>query len=91
MQRLAGWITFEWLGVESPYQRQGIGRWLLSEQLRRQAQRGIANAILWTEPDNRAMRRIGECWALAMGQNVGCLRTPFSSRAKRAGRPLPIK
>lgn len=66
----AGWITFEWLGVESPYQRQGIGRWLLSEQLRRQAQRRIANAIFWTEPDNRAMRHIGE--SLGFGYGPEC-------------------
>lgn len=66
----ADWITFEWLGVEPPYRRQGIGRWLLSEQLRRQARRGIANAILWTEPDNRAMRRIGE--SLGFGYGPEC-------------------
>jgi GNAT superfamily N-acetyltransferase len=54
------WITYEWLGVESPYQGRGIGRWLLAEHLRRQARRGVKRAIFWTETDNRAMRRVGE-------------------------------
>ena len=56
----ADWITIEWLGVEPPYRRRGIGRWLLSEQLQRQARRGVTRVILWTEPDNRAARQIGE-------------------------------
>jgi GNAT superfamily N-acetyltransferase len=49
-----------WLGIEPLYQRHGLGRWLLNEQLRRQAQRGVRNAILWTESDNRAMRQLAE-------------------------------
>jgi len=64
----AEWITVEWLGVEPPYQRQGIGRWLLSEQLRRQAQRGIRKAVFWTEPDNVA--------ALCVGESLGFRRGP---------------
>lgn len=34
------WITVEWLGVEEAYQRQGIGRLLMQEQMRFHAQRG---------------------------------------------------
>jgi GNAT superfamily N-acetyltransferase len=56
----ADWITIEWLGVEPPQRRQGIGRWLLSEQLRRQAERGVTQAILWTKLENRAARRLSE-------------------------------
>jgi GNAT superfamily N-acetyltransferase len=65
------WITFEWIGVEPGYQRKGMGRWLLSEQLRRQAGRGITNAILWTETKNlpalelnhsMGFKPVFECW-----------------------------
>ena len=61
----------EWLGVEPEYQRKGIGSWLIAEQFRRQAQRGVKQVILWTETDNRAFRSLGdalgfqsgpECW-----------------------------
>jgi GNAT superfamily N-acetyltransferase len=56
----ANWVTIEWLGVEPLHRRRGIGRWLLSEQLRRQAERGVTHAILWTELENRAARRLSE-------------------------------
>ena len=67
----SNWVTVEWLGVEPEYQRKGIGSWLIAEQFRRQAQRGVKQVILWTETDNRAFRSLGdalgflsgpECW-----------------------------
>jgi GNAT superfamily N-acetyltransferase len=61
------WTTIEWLGVEPPYQRRGLGRWLLCEQLRRQAERGVRQAILWTESDNRAMRLLAESLGFQAG------------------------
>lgn len=63
----ADWITVEWLGVELPYRGRGIGRWLLHEQLRRQAQRGITHAILWTGTDNAAVRRADEALGFQEG------------------------
>ncbi|MBI3941752.1 MAG: GNAT family N-acetyltransferase [Chloroflexi bacterium] len=65
------WITIEWLGIEKPYRRQGLGRWFLARQLRRQAERGISHAIAWTEVDNIAAQAVNaalgfrsgpECW-----------------------------
>lgn len=67
----AAWITLEWLGVDSHYQRQGLGRWLFVEQLRTHARRGITHAILWTEASNQAVLHLAqplgfqvqaECW-----------------------------
>jgi GNAT superfamily N-acetyltransferase len=63
----ANWITVEWLGVEPAYQRKGIGRWLVAEQLRRQAGRGISKAILWTETNNQALAGLGESLGFQTG------------------------
>ena len=67
----SNWITLEWLGVESVYQRKGIGIWLIAEQIRKQALRGVTHFIMWTETDNEPLlglgKRLGfqpgpECW-----------------------------
>jgi GNAT superfamily N-acetyltransferase len=61
------WITIEWLGVEQAYWRKSIGRWLVTEQLRRQAQRGISHAILWTETDNQPFLSLAESLGFEAG------------------------
>jgi GNAT superfamily N-acetyltransferase len=67
------WITVEWIGVEEPYQRKGLGRWLMLEQLRHQAARGVRHVALWTERGDAVARRFyetlgftygPECWKL---------------------------
>lgn len=39
------WINIEWAEVAEPYQRQGIGSWLVREQLRRHRERGAKYAL----------------------------------------------
>ena len=39
------WINIEWAEVAEPYQRQGIGSWLVREQLRRHQERGAKHAL----------------------------------------------
>ncbi len=39
------WINLEWTEVAEPYQRQGIGSWLVREQLRRHRERGAKYAL----------------------------------------------
>jgi GNAT superfamily N-acetyltransferase len=65
------WITIEWLDVDDTLQGRGIGRYLLAEQMRFQARRGIKHVIAWTEVDNIAPQRVNlacgmthgpECW-----------------------------
>jgi GNAT superfamily N-acetyltransferase len=72
------WITVEYLGVEWAYQRQGIGRALLAEQMRYQSRRGIKHVLVWTETDNAAARRVNEilgfrydseCWRFRLVHN----------------------
>ena len=46
------WTTLEWIGVEEPYQRQGIGSRLLVEQLRAQRKVGVDDVMVWVETDN---------------------------------------
>ena len=46
------WTTVEWLGVEQPHRRRGLGTYLLLEQRRVQATRGVGHLLLWAEPDD---------------------------------------
>jgi len=66
------WITLEWSGVEKAYRRQGIGRYLIREQMRRQAERGVKHAMLWVEPDNKAARKM--CESVGFEYQVECWR-----------------
>jgi ribosomal protein S18 acetylase RimI-like enzyme len=46
------WTTIEWLGVEAPQRRRGLGQYLVQEQCRFQAGRGVRHVLLWTEPND---------------------------------------
>ena len=51
------WVNFEWVEVTKPYRRQGIGRWLIREQMRAQRERGAKHALLQVYlPDPLAVR-----------------------------------
>lgn len=78
----SNWITVEYLGVEPAYQRQGIGRWLLAEQLRRQAQRGITHASLVTGTENQLVLRLGETFGLQVGSECWEFELVISQRSK---------
>jgi GNAT superfamily N-acetyltransferase len=52
------WVTIEWLGVEPRFRMRGIGRWLLGQQLHRQAIRGATQAMLWSPVGNLAAQRL---------------------------------
>lgn len=61
------WVTVEWIGVEEPYRRSGLGRWLLREQLHLQAQRGVKRVIVWTKTTNSAARTLCESFNFTYG------------------------
>lgn len=69
------WITLEWISIEEPYRRKGIGRWLITEQLKYQAQRGVRHVLLWTETDNFPLK----CLAEEFGFRCGPICHQFSS------------
>jgi len=52
------WITIEWLGIEEPYRRRGLGRWLMVRQLHYQLGAGRTKAMLWTGPANVPAREL---------------------------------
>ncbi|MFZ6027233.1 MAG: GNAT family N-acetyltransferase [Chloroflexota bacterium] len=54
------WVTVEWVGVEQPYHRRGIGCWMLGEHLRYLSRQGFRQAILWTETTNLPMQGLAE-------------------------------
>jgi ribosomal protein S18 acetylase RimI-like enzyme len=75
------WTTIEWLGVEAPYRGQGLGRYLLQEQLRYQAARGIRHVLLWTEPDGAealAARRLYESLGFVYGPALLRFQKPWT-------------
>jgi len=61
------WITVEWIGVEKPYQRRGIGRRLFAEGLSYHAGRGVKNVLLWTDRDNVPFQRLAEQFGFRRG------------------------
>ncbi len=63
----AGWCTVEWLGVEPAFQRLGLGGWLLAEQARDCANRGISRLVMWTETSNQAMLGLAQALQLERG------------------------
>ncbi len=60
-------VTIEWIGVEEPYLRRGIGAWLLQRQLAYQHDEGKRHVMLWTGPGNVAARRLYEQFGLSAG------------------------
>lgn len=50
------WRTVEWVGVESPYRKKGLGSHLLLKQLAWQKNKGIDHLVVWTEIENVAAR-----------------------------------
>jgi ribosomal protein S18 acetylase RimI-like enzyme len=51
-----GWISVEWLGVEPPFQRRGLGMWLLRLVQGELVRQGWRQVVAWTEDDNTAAR-----------------------------------
>jgi len=66
------WTTVEWIGVEEAFRRRGVGRFLMQEQARLHARRGIRHLVLWTETDNAPMRMFAESLGFSYGPR--CLR-----------------
>ncbi|MHC5058701.1 MAG: GNAT family N-acetyltransferase [Planctomycetota bacterium] len=67
------WVTVEFIEVEKPFRRRGWGRWLLREQLRRQAKLGKGRAILWTESGNRPMLGLLASLGFELGPECVCM------------------
>ncbi|MEP7291429.1 MAG: GNAT family N-acetyltransferase [Chloroflexota bacterium] len=52
------WATVEWIGIEPPFRRNGIGRRLLAEQMRFHGRRGVTDLLLWKPSTHRASSRL---------------------------------
>lgn len=74
------WVTVEWIGVEGPYRRSGLGRWLLREQLHLQAHRGVKHVIVWTKTTNSAARRLCESFSFTYGPECYLLKKSLSGK-----------
>jgi len=70
----AEWMILEWIGVEEPFQRRGLGRWLFRTQMRWLADRGIRRVMLYTETGNLPARRLFESAGLTAASECWCLR-----------------
>jgi GNAT superfamily N-acetyltransferase len=63
------WISIEWIGVEKEHRRRGLGRALLSEQMKFHKARG-EQLILWTEAKNEAALRMFTGLGLVLGPTL---------------------
>jgi GNAT superfamily N-acetyltransferase len=70
---LANCATVEWLSVEQRYQRQGLGKRLMAEQMRFHERRGIQRFIAWTEADNLAARKLNESMGFVYGPELAVM------------------
>lgn len=68
------WTTMESIDVEEPFQRHGIARWLIGEQMRWLAGRGISQVLLFTETGNLPARRCFEQAGFALGPECWAMR-----------------
>lgn len=64
----AVWTTIEWLGVEPPYQRRGLGRLLLTAALRHARRQAKPRVAVWVQSANAA--------ALALHRSLGFVDGP---------------
>ena len=72
------WTTIEWIGVEEPYRRRGLGTYVLQEQRRFQETRGVKQVLLWTEEDDPE-----SVDALRLYARLGFQRGPVLLRCER--------
>ncbi len=64
------WAAVEWVAVLPEFQRRGLARWLVAEQMRFQAKRGIRQFISWRQHDNDAAQKLGHSLGLSDGPTV---------------------
>ncbi|MCC6805085.1 MAG: GNAT family N-acetyltransferase [Anaerolineae bacterium] len=70
------WATVELVEVEKAYRRHGIGKWLLAEQMRFHARRGVQHMIAWTRDSNRAGRKLLRGMGFEYGPKLVVLEKP---------------
>jgi hypothetical protein len=64
------WTTIEYVEVNDAYQRRGLAKRMIAEQMRFHARRGVKNFIVWTEDDNHAARRLNESLRFTYGPEL---------------------
>lgn len=52
------WASVEWIGIEPQFRKLGIGRRLLTEQMRFHGRRGVTDILLWNQSKNRVASRL---------------------------------
>ncbi len=73
---ISEWAMVELVEVPKAYRRRGIGTWLLAEQMRFHARRGVNHFMLWTGQRNRAGRKLNEKLGFAAVDKVVMLEKP---------------
>lgn len=70
------WAAVESVEVEKAYRRNGIGKWLLAEQMRFHGRRGVQHLIAWTRDGNRAGRKLQRSMGFEYGPKLVVLEKP---------------
>lgn len=68
------WTVLEFIGVEEPFQRQGLARWLLKTEMAWLAERGVRHVLLYAETGNLPARRLFESAGFTAASECWCLR-----------------
>ena len=67
------WATVEWVGVSPDFRKHGIGRRLLTEQMRFHGRRGVKQMLLWNRSNNRAASRLYKSVGFVNGLELAVL------------------
>lgn len=70
------WATVELVEVPKAYRRRGIGKWMLAEQMRFHARRGVKHFMMWTGQRNKAARKLNESLGFTNVEKLVVLEKP---------------
>jgi ribosomal protein S18 acetylase RimI-like enzyme len=87
------WATIEWIEVNGEYQRRGIGKRLIAEQMRFHGQRGIEHFAAWVRQGNHSARRLHESMGFQYGPELTILEKRLNATPGRQQPPakqLPL-
>ncbi len=79
------WTTLEWIEVERAYRRHGVARWLMAEQMRFHARRGVTRFIVWVGQRNRAARALHESMGFTYGPKLAIMEKSTADEAAQSG------
>ena len=84
------WASIEWIEVDGEYQRRGIGKRLIAEQMRFHGRRGIEHLMSWIRQGNQSARGLHESMGFEYGPELAVMQKRLNSNLEQATVQLPL-